>query len=73
MASRERSSKKGAAVVPAPLMPCQGLHTQPCQLFGKAEAMQNARSVGADLEAGPYLGQRFRLFVHVDIDACTQQ
>jgi hypothetical protein len=42
MASGERGTKKGPAVVPAPLMPCQGFYTHIRQRFGKTQTVQDA-------------------------------
>ena len=36
---------------------------------GEAEAIQNARSIGTDLDASTYFGQLSRLFIYVRVDA----
>ena len=69
----ERGTKERPAVVPAALMPGQGLHAHFRQGVGEAEAMQDARSVGTDLDAGPYLAQRPCSFIDVHIQARAKE
>jgi len=54
-------------------MPCQWFYAHVRQRVGEAEPIQDARSVGADLDAGAHLAHRPRLFIDVHICACTQE
>ena len=70
---RERRAQQRAAVLPAALVPRERLHAHARQRVGQAEPVQDARGVGADLDAGADLAERAGLLVDLDVEAGPQQ
>jgi hypothetical protein len=68
----ERSTKQGAAVIPAALMPSQRPYSHLCQLLRQTEPMQNARSIRTDLDPCAHFPQVPSLLVNVHVDARLQ-
>ena len=69
----ERRAQQRPPVVPAALVPGQRAYTHPRQLVGETESMQDARGVGADLDAGADLADGRGLLVDVDVESRAQQ
>src|SRR5580700_6615870 len=69
----EWGTDQKAAVVPATLV--EGLRPDAAlgELFGDPEAMENARRIGADINAGADLAERPRLLIDVHIKSGAQQ
>src|SRR5262245_36660723 len=66
-------AQQSAAVLPAPLVPGERTHTHFGEFVRKPQPMQDARRVGADLDAGANLAQDSRTFVNVYIEAGVQE
>ena len=69
----DRRALQGAAVVPAPLVDGERAHADAIQGRLEAEADQEARGVGADLDAGADLADARRLLVDLDVEPGLQQ
>src|SRR5882762_9375252 len=69
----DRRALQGAAVVPAPLVDGERPHAGRIQGRLEAEADQQARGVGADLDAGADLADARRLLVDMDVEPGLQQ
>ncbi len=69
----ERRALQGAAVVPAPLVNGERPHAGAIERRLEAEADQQARGVGADLDAGADLADARRLLVDMDVEPGLQQ
>ena len=69
----DRRALQGAAVVPAPLVDGERPHADRIQRRLEAEADQQARGVGADLDAGADLADARRLLVDMDVEPGLQE
>ena len=69
----DRRALQGAAVVPAPLVHGERPHAGAIERRLEAEADQQARGVGADLDAGADLADARRLLVDMDVEPGLQQ
>ena len=69
----ERRPQQSAAVLPATLMKSQRPHAELGQFLAEAEMLDDARGVGADLDAGADLAHRARLLIDMDVKAGAQQ
>ena len=69
----ERRVQERPAVVPAALMPGEWAHAHRSQVGRQAEAIEEARGVRADLDAGADLAQRSRPLVHVHVEPCAME
>ena len=69
----DRRALQGAAVVPAPLVDGERPHAHRIQRRLEAEADQEARGIGADLDAGADLADARRLLVDVDVEAGLEE
>ena len=69
----DRCTEKSPAVIPPTLMERDRLDARLRQCVADAHAVQNARRVRTDLDAGPDLGQRARLLIDVNIDSDLQE
>src|ERR1700691_1342450 len=68
----ERGTDQEAAIVPAPLV--KGLRPDAAvgELFGDPEAMENARRIRADIDAGANFAECLRLLVDVHVEPGAQ-
>jgi hypothetical protein len=66
-------AQQRAPVVPAALVPGERAHAHPRQVLGEAQAMQDPRGVGADLDPGADLADGRRALVDVHVEAGLQQ
>ncbi len=69
----DRRALQGAAVVPAPLVNGERPHAGAIEVRLEAEADQEARGVGADLDAGADLADARRLLVDMNVEPGLQQ
>jgi hypothetical protein len=69
----QRRPLQGAAIVPAPLIDGGRPHADAIHRGLQAKPHQEARSVGADLDAGADLADARRLLVDVDVEPRLQQ
>src|SRR5882757_8977935 len=69
----DRRALQGAAIVPASLVSGERPHAGAIEVRLEAEADQQARGVGADLDAGAYLADARRLLVDMDVEPGLQQ
>ncbi len=69
----ERGLQQSATVLPAPLMKGQRPHAELGQFLAETEMLDDARGVGADLDAGTDLAQRASLLIDMDVKAGAQQ
>ena len=69
----DRRALQGAAVVPAPLVDGERPHADRIQRRLEAEADQEARGIGADLDAGADLADARRLLVDMDVEPGLQE
>jgi hypothetical protein len=69
----ERRAQQRPPVVPAALVEVQRAHAHPRELVGQADAMENPRRVGADLDAGADLAHGCGALVDVDVEAGVQE
>jgi hypothetical protein len=69
----ERRAQQRSPIVPPTLIPRDGPHAHTGEFIGETVAVQNARSVRADLDAGTDLAQGDRLLIDVDVEAGLQQ
>ena len=69
----KRRALQRAAVVPAPLVDGERPHAGAIEGRLEAEADQQARGVGADLDAGADFADARRLLVDVDVEPGLQQ
>src|SRR5580704_1909187 len=69
----ERGAEQKAAVVPTPLVESQRFDAGPLERVGNPEPMQNARSVRADIDAGPDLAEDAGLLEDLHVESRAQQ
>src|SRR5215470_5674988 len=69
----ERRALQGAAVVPAALVHGERPHTHFVHCRLESEANEQARGIGADLDAGADLADPRRLLVDLDVEAGLQE
>jgi hypothetical protein len=66
-------AQQRAPVVPSALVPGQRADAHPGQVVGQPQAVQDARRVGADLDAGADLADGRSALVDVDVEAGLQE
>src|SRR5215472_7754433 len=66
-------AKQKASIVPAPLVERARFDARPSQRVRDPEPIQNARRVGADIDAGADFAERFGLLVDLDLESGAQQ
>ena len=69
----ERRAQQRPPVVPAALVEGQRAHAHTRQVVAQAQAVEDARGVGADLDAGADLAERVRALVDVDVEPGLEQ
>ena len=68
----KRRTEQDATVIPASLLECRRFDADPLQHCLQSEAMQDARSVGANIDAGTDLSEGRCLLVNPHVESCPQ-